>query len=212
MSFRVTEIFYSLQGEGFHAGRPAVFCRFSGCNLWTGREEDRNQSVCKFCDTDFLTISESGGKFANAAELVAKIMTMFPNFKHAKYTPYVIFTGGEPALQISSELIRLLKEQKVEIGIETNGTLSLPVGLDWVTVSPKSDTRLVITSGNELKLVWPQENICLSDYQDLDFEHFYLQPIDGQEHLEATQAAVNACLENPVWKLSLQTHKYIGIP
>lgn len=212
MSFNITEIFYSLQGEGFHAGRAAVFCRFAGCNLWSGREEDRAQATCKFCDTNFIQPAESGGKFASASELVSSIMSAFPDTQHAKYTPYVIFTGGEPALQITSELISLLKEQNVEIGIETNGTLPLPKGLDWITVSPKAGTQLAVTAGNELKLVWPQQDVALSDFQHLSFDHFYIQPKDGQERSTATQLAVEACCENPVWKLSLQTHKYIGIP
>lgn len=212
MSFRVTEIFYTLQGEGFHAGRAAVFCRFSGCNLWTGREEDRELATCKFCDTNFVQSAESGGIFASASELVSNIMNTFPSVQHTKYIPYVVFTGGEPALQVTSELISLLKEQKVEIGMETNGTLPLPEGVDWLTVSPKAGTQLAVTSGSELKLVWPQENVSLSDFQDLDFEHLYLQPKDGLERSVATQLAVEACRENPVWKLSLQTHKYIGIP
>ncbi|SIO28228.1 7-carboxy-7-deazaguanine synthase [Halodesulfovibrio marinisediminis] len=212
MSFRVTEIFYTLQGEGFHAGRAAVFCRFSGCNLWTGREEDREQATCKFCDTNFVQPAESGGTFASASELVSSIMNTFPDIQHAKYTPYVVFTGGEPALQVTPELISLLKEQQVEIGIETNGTLPLPEGLDWITVSPKAGTQLAVTSGHELKLVWPQENVILSDFQALDFEHFYIQPKDGQKRSTSTQLAVKICRENPVWKLSLQTHKYIGIP
>ncbi|SHJ68350.1 7-carboxy-7-deazaguanine synthase [Halodesulfovibrio aestuarii] len=212
MSFKVTEIFYTLQGEGFHAGRAAVFCRFSGCNLWTGREEDRKHAACKFCDTNFVQLAESGGTFASASELASKIINTFPNIQHTKYTPYVVFTGGEPALQVTSELLNLLKERKVEIGIETNGTLPLPEGIDWITVSPKAGTQLSVTSGSELKLVWPQENVSLADFQNLDFEHFYLQPKDSLQRSAATQLAVEACRENPVWKLSLQTHKYIGIP
>ncbi|WP_432735740.1 7-carboxy-7-deazaguanine synthase [Maridesulfovibrio sp. FT414] len=212
MSFSVVEIFYTLQGEGFHAGRAAVFCRFSGCNLWTGREQDRESSACRFCDTDFVNIAESGGKFPDASELVSQIMETFSDYKHARYVPYVVFTGGEPALQLTTELIGMLKERGAEVGVETNGTLPLPAGLDWISVSPKAGTDLAVKSGNELKLVWPQENVFLADFQDLDFDHFYLQPKDGPDRSAATISAVETCRKNPVWKLSLQTHKYIGIP
>ena len=212
MAFRVKEIFYTLQGEGYHAGRPAVFCRFLGCNLWSGLEKDRKTAKCQFCDTDFLQASESGGEFETASELVSAILSHFPPFNHENYRRYVVFTGGEPALQISSKLIQELKLHDIELGIETNGTIDLPKGLDWVTVSPKSGTELAVTSGSELKLVWPQDNIKLSDFEALDFEHLYLQPKDDNDRSKATQLAVKTCLENPVWKLSLQTHKFIGIP
>ncbi|WP_374291019.1 7-carboxy-7-deazaguanine synthase [Desulfovibrio desulfuricans] len=211
MSFAVKEIFYTLQGEGFHAGRPAVFCRFSGCNLWSGREEDRQFAKCRFCDTDFVGAGSSGGTFANATQLARVICSFFPSFTHAGYRPYVILTGGEPALQVTDELVWELTRHGVQVGMETNGTLALPDGLDWVTVSPKAGTKLVVASGNELKLVWPQEGIALQDFEQMDFEHFFLQPRDDAGHKQATQDAVGICLDRPLWKLSLQTHKFIGI-
>lgn len=211
MSFAVKEIFYTLQGEGFHAGRPAVFCRFSGCNLWSGREEDREFAKCRFCDTDFTGTDKSGGTFENATLLASAICSFFPSYAHAGYRPYVVFTGGEPALQVTDELVWELTRHGVQTGIETNGTLALPDGLDWVTVSPKAGTRLAVTSGNELKLVWPQEGIALQDFEQLNFEHFFLQPCDCSCQTQATEEAVKICLNNPLWKLSLQTHKFIGI-
>lgn len=212
MGFVVKEIFYTLQGEGFHAGRAAVFCRFSGCNLWSGREADRAIAKCRFCDTDFLGIAASGGKFDNAKALAHAIRSFFPDYQHPGYRPYVVFTGGEPALQVTAELVRELKGLGVELGIETNGTLALPGGLDWITVSPKAGTELVVTSGNELKLVWPQEGISLQELEGLDFEYCYLQPLDCGDGSSATRQAVGICLEHPVWRLSLQTQKFIGIP
>ena len=211
MNFAVKEIFYTLQGEGFHSGRPAVFCRFSGCNLWSGREEDRQFAKCRFCDTDFLGAAASGGVFADAELLAQAICSFFPSYAHASYRPYVVFTGGEPALQITGELLGQLTRRGVEVGIETNGTLALPEGLDWITVSPKAGTELVVTCGSELKLVWPQEGISPQDFEHLAFEHFYLQPRDYAGQLQATQEAVKICLDRPMWKLSLQTHKFIGI-
>lgn len=212
MAFRVKEIFYTLQGEGFHAGRPAVFCRFSGCNLWSGLEKDRDKAKCRFCDTDFLEPAESGGTFSTPADLTAAILSFFPSYQHPKYRPYLVLTGGEPALQVTPELIRELKKHNIELGMETNGTLPLPGGLDWVTVSPKAGTDLVITSGDELKLVWPQKNVSIQDYEELNFKHFFLQPRDDEDRNKSTGLAVEKCLENPLWKLSLQTHKFIGIP
>lgn len=212
MSFAVREIFYTLQGEGFHAGRPAVFCRFSGCNLWSGREEDREFAKCRFCDTDFLGATGSGGVFTDASTLASTICSYFPNYTHAGYRPYVVLTGGEPALQVTEELLRELTGRGVELGMETNGTLALPKGLDWITVSPKAGTKLVVTAGNELKLVWPQEGIALQDFEHLRFEHFFLQPLDSSCQPRAIQEAVKICLDRPMWKLSLQTHKFIGIP
>ena len=211
MSFAVKEIFYTLQGEGFHAGRPAVFCRFSGCNLWSGREEDREFAKCRFCDTDFTGAEKSGGEFEDAPMLARAICSFFPRYAHEGYRPYVVFTGGEPALQVTEELVWELTRHGVQIGMETNGTLELPDGLDWITVSPKAGTRLAVASGNELKLVWPQEGIALQDLEQLDFEHFFLQPCDCAGQTQATQDAVKICLERPIWKLSLQTHKFIGI-
>ncbi|MBT9749032.1 7-carboxy-7-deazaguanine synthase [Desulfovibrio desulfuricans] len=211
MSFAVKEIFYTLQGEGFHAGRPAVFCRFSGCNLWSGQEEDRKFAKCPFCDTDFLGAEKSGGEFKNAATLAQAICSFFPSYTHPGYRPYVVFTGGEPALQLTEELLQELGRCGVETGIETNGTLPLPKGLDWITVSPKAGTKLVVTSGSELKLVWPQEGISVQDFEQLDFKHFFLQPRDYAGQSQATEDAVRICQDRPLWKLSLQTHKFIGI-
>ena len=211
MSFAVKEIFYTLQGEGFHAGRPAVFCRFSGCNLWSGREEDRKFAKCPFCDTDFIGAENSGGEFKNAATLAQAICSFFPIYTHPGYRPYVVFTGGEPALQLTGELLQELNRRGVETGIETNGTLALPEGLDWITVSPKAGTKLVVTSGSELKLVWPQEGISAQDFEQLDFKHFFLQPRDYAGQSQATEDAVRICQDRPLWKLSLQTHKFIGI-
>lgn len=212
MGFTVKEIFYTLQGEGFYAGRPAVFCRFSGCNLWSGREADRETAQCRFCDTDFLGTSPSGGKFEDAKALAHAVRSFFPTFQHPGYRPYVVFTGGEPALQVTAELVQELKRYGVELGIETNGTLALPDGLDWITVSPKARTVQVVTSGNELKFVWPQKDFSLSELERLNFEHFYLQPLDCKDQPGLMQQVVNICLKHPLWKLSLQTHKFIGIP
>ena len=212
MGFVVKEIFYTIQGEGFHVGRPAVFCRFSGCNLWSGREVDRAEAKCRFCDTDFLGTSILGGGFEDAKALVHAICSAFPDYQHPGYRPYVVFTGGEPALQVTVELVQELKRHGVELGIETNGTLALPDGFDWITVSPKAGMDLAIKSGNELKLVWPQEGISLQDLEGLAFDYFYLQPLDYEGGAQATQQAVRTCMEYPLWKLSLQTHKLIGIP
>ena len=211
MSFAVKEIFYTLQGEGYHAGRPAVFCRFAGCNLWSGREEDRQFAKCRFCDTDFIGAEKSGGTFENATLLAQAICAHFPAYAHEGYRPYVVFTGGEPALQITDELVWELTRHGVQVGIETNGTLALPDGLDWITVSPKAGTTLVVTRGNELKLVWPQADMTMHDFEHLEFEHFFLQPCDCAGKTQATEEAVKICLNNPLWKLSLQTHKFIGI-
>lgn len=211
MSFAVKEIFYTLQGEGFHSGRPAVFCRFSGCNLWSGREEDRKFAKCPFCDTDFLGAEKSGGEFKTAEALAQAICSFFPSYAHPRYRPYVVFTGGEPALQLTEELLQELGRCGVETGIETNGTLPLPKGLGWTTVSPKAGTKLLVTSGSELKLVWPQEGFSVQDFEQLDFEHFFLQPRDYAGQSQATEDAVKICQDRPLWKLSLQTHKFIGI-
>ena len=211
MSFAVKEIFYTLQGEGFHSGRPAVFCRFSGCNLWSGREEDRKFAKCPFCDTDFLGAEKSGGEFKTAEALAQAICSFFPSYAHPRYRPYVVFTGGEPALQLTEELLQELDRCGVETGIETNGTLPLPKGLGWITVSPKAGAKLLVTSGSELKLVWPQEGFSVQDFEQLDFEHFFLQPRDYAGQSQATEDAVKICQDRPLWKLSLQTHKFIGI-
>ena len=207
--YQVKEIFYTLQGEGARTGRPSVFCRFTGCNLWSGLEKDRNDAVCKFCDTDFVgTNGTGGGKFKTARELSEAIDAKWKNTNSNKY---VVCTGGEPALQIDKELIDALHKKGFEIAIETNGTLELPIGIDWITVSPKSDSILRIVKGNELKLVYPQNDANPQDFYDLNFDQFYLQPLDNELKSENTQKTIQYCLENPKWKISLQTHKYIGI-
>tara|TARA_B100001113_G_C20850899_1_gene509561 strand:- start:21 stop:650 length:630 start_codon:yes stop_codon:yes gene_type:complete len=208
--FHVKEIYYTLQGEGSRTGRPSVFCRFSGCNLWTGIEADREKSICSFCDTDFLgTDGPGGGKHKDIKSLINKIDSEWPKSQPNKY---VVFTGGEPALQITKALVYELQIKGFEVAIETNGTLELPDNIDWVTVSPKADTKISVTSGNELKLVFPQTENNPDNFIHMDFEEFYLQPKDDDERNINTQKTIQYCLENPEWKLSLQTHKYMGIP
>jgi 7-carboxy-7-deazaguanine synthase len=211
MTYTVKEIFYTLQGEGAHTGRPAVFCRFAGCNLWTGRNEDREAAVCRFCDTDFVgSDGPGGGRFASAEELAAAINEQWPKGQRAR--PFVVCTGGEPLLQMDDDLVRALHKAGFAVAVETNGTRPAPEGIDWVCVSPKAGAPLAIRSGDELKVVFPQEGIDPANLEDLDFQHFYLQPMDGPERDASTRAAVAYCLANPVWRLSLQTHKYLGIP
>jgi len=211
VTYSIKEIFYTLQGEGAHAGRPAVFCRFSGCNLWTGREQDRAQAICQFCDTDFVgTDGEGGGKFATPAELAATISALWP----ASYTAskYVVFTGGEPLLQLDVALIEAMHAQGFTIAIETNGTLPVPAGVDWICVSPKMGSTLAVTQGNEIKVVIPQTGQDLSAYEKLDFEHYFVQAMDGPLAEFNTRLAIETCKRNPKWKLSLQTHKLLQIP
>lgn len=204
--YSIKEIYYTLQGEGFHSGRPAVFCRFSGCNLWTGREEDREKAICQFCDTEFVgTDGVNGGKY-NAAELVIQIKSLFPG-----PDCFVVCTGGEPGLQIDAELVKAFHESDIEIAIETNGTVDLPQGIDWITMSPKANTEILIKEGNELKIVYPQDEIRPSDFEDYNFENFYIQPMDSPELESNMQASINFVKQNPKWKLSVQTHKQIGI-
>lgn len=211
MTYSVKEIFYTLQGEGTHAGRPAVFCRFAGCNLWTGRESDRASAICKFCDTDFVgTDGERGGKYADADLLANQIDALWPA-SYAK-SKFVVFTGGEPLLQIDEALIAGMHARGFEIAIETNGTIPVPEGVDWVCVSPKVGSELAVHRGNELKVVIPQANQNIADYESLDFEHFYLQPMDGPDAERNTRLAIETCRNNPKWKLSLQTHKLLHIP
>ena len=207
--YTVKEIFYTLQGEGFHAGRPAVFCRFSGCNLWTGREEDRADAVCRFCDTDFFGVGPDGGKFATAEALADAIAARWPMADGGRR--YVVCTGGEPLLQLDAPLVDALHARGFEIAVETNGTQPAPAGLDWVCVSPKANAPLVLTQGDELKLVYPQAGGEPERYAQLDFAHFSLQPMDGPDLAHNTEAAVAFCLEHPQWRLSLQTHKALGI-
>jgi 7-carboxy-7-deazaguanine synthase (Cx14CxxC type) len=210
MSFAVKEIFYTLQGEGRHAGRPAVFCRFAGCNLWSGREADRAGAVCRFCDTDFVgTDGNGGGRFATAADLADAIAASWPSSHGPKFA---VLTGGEPLLQVDPALIAALHEQKFEIAVETNGTIAPPPGIDWLCVSPKAGAALAVTGGDELKLVFPQPGAEPARFESLAFTHFYLQPMDGPDRAANTIAGVNHCLANPLWRLSLQTHKIIGIP
>ena len=211
MTYSVKEIFYTLQGEGARAGRPAVFCRFSGCNLWTGRESDRASAVCKFCDTDFVgTDGERGGKYAGAAELAALIDSLWPTSYPA--SKYVVFTGGEPLLQLDAALIAAMHAHGFEIAIETNGTMDVPPGVDWICVSPKAGSFMKVEKGSELKVVIPQAGQNLADYEGLDFTHFYLQAMDGPDAAANTQLAIETCKRNPRWKLSLQTHKLLQIP
>jgi len=211
MTYQIKEIYYTLQGEGARAGRPAVFLRFAGCNLWSGREDDRTTAVCQFCDTDFVgTNGPGGGKFATAEALADAVASNWPRVAQGK--PYVVCTGGEPLLQLDASLIGALHAQGFEIGIETNGTIMPPDGIDWICVSPKAGSDIVVNKGNELKLVFPQSNGAPERYASLDFDCFYLQPMDGPDRTRNTAAAVRYCLDHPQWRLSLQTHKLIGIP
>jgi len=215
MTYAVKEIFYTLQGEGGQAGRAAVFCRFAGCNLWSGREEDRAQAVCRFCDTDFVgTDGTGGGKFATAQALAEAVRSHWPtlNGASAQGRPLVVCTGGEPLLQLDAPLIDALHAQGFEIAVETNGTQPIPPGLDWVCVSPKAGSELVATAGDELKLVFPQPGAMPAQFEHLAFRHFFLQPMDGPLREQHTQAAVAHCMAHPKWRLSLQTHKLLGIP
>jgi len=211
MAYSVKEIFYTLQGEGAQAGRPAVFCRFAGCNLWSGREEDRATAVCQFCDTDFVgTDGEGGGKFADGEVLAETINKLWPEAYTA--SKYVVFTGGEPLLQLDAELIASMHAHGFEIAIETNGTLPVPEGVDWICVSPKMGSKLVVRRGSELKVVIPQLGQDLAAYERLDFANFFLQPMDGPAAERNTKLAIETCKRNPKWRLSLQTHKYLQIP
>ncbi len=207
--YTVKEIFYTLQGEGRQAGRAAVFCRFSGCNLWSGREEDRSKAVCQFCDTDFVGTGPDGGKFATAAELAARIASEWPAGSGG--TPYVVCTGGEPLLQLDAALIEALHAEGFEIAVETNGTIAAPAGIDWICVSPKAGAPLLQTSGNELKLVYPQATQLPETVAHLQFDTFYLQPMDGPELAANTRAAIAYCMAHPRWRLSVQTHKVVNI-
>jgi 7-carboxy-7-deazaguanine synthase (Cx14CxxC type) len=209
MSYAVKEIFLTLQGEGAHAGRAAVFCRFAGCNLWSGREEDRERAICKFCDTDFVgTDGTLGGRYASAGELAD---TIAGQWTVGDADRYVVLTGGEPLLQLDGALIDALHARGFAIAIETNGTIGAPAGVDWICVSPKAGAELVLRHGHELKLVYPQAGAAPEDFADLAFERFSLQPMDGPDLIPNTARAVDYCLQHPQWRLSLQTHKTIGI-
>ena len=210
MTYSVKEIFYTLQGEGAQTGRPAVFCRFAGCNLWSGREEDRSRAICQFCDTDFVgTDGELGGKFKQAEQLAEVINQLWP--KDYSANKYVVFTGGEPLMQLDAALIAAMHEIGFTIAIETNGTLPVPQGVDWVCVSPKMGAELVVFKGNELKVVIPQLGQNMQKYAALDFEHFYVQAMDGLLQAENTRKAIDFCKQYPRWKLSIQTHKLLNI-
>ncbi len=210
MSYAVKELFYTLQGEGLNAGRPAVFCRFAGCNLWNGREEDRANSVCQFCDTDFIgTDGPGGGRFATAEALAAAVAEAWAGEPANRL---VVLTGGEPLLQVDEALTAALHAQGFEIAVETNGTIAPPPGLDWICVSPKADAKLEITSGDELKLVYPQPGVDPAAFAGMAFKTFLLQPMDGPDRLANTQAAIAYCLAHPRWRLGVQTHKILGIP
>lgn len=210
MSYAVKELFHTLQGEGAQAGRAAVFCRFSGCNLWSGREEDRAEAACRFCDTDFVGLDgEGGGRFPSAQDLAAAITETWGGGEHNRY---VVFTGGEPLLQLDAALIEAVHGRGFEIAVETNGTIAAPGGIDWICVSPKAGNPLVQAWGHELKLVFPQDGFDLEALAVLPFRHHWLQPMDGPDRLETTRAAVEHCRRDARWRLSLQTHKIIGIP
>ena len=212
MSYSIKEVFYSLQGEGFHAGRPAIFCRFSNCNLWTGREQDRASAICQFCDTDFVgTDGQNGGRFKTADDLVTHLLKFWPE---SETPPFTVLTGGEPLMQVDQALIEALHSANFEIAVETNGTKKAPAGIDWICVSPKANSELVLTQGDELKLVYPQPNLMPETVEQMNFKHFYLQPMANtntdlnQNH---TKMALEYCLKHPKWNLSLQTHKFLGI-
>jgi 7-carboxy-7-deazaguanine synthase len=210
MTYGVKEIYYTLQGEGARCGRAAVFLRFAGCNLWSGLEKDRHDAVCRFCDTDFVgTDGPGGGKFASAGSLARAVFAQWP--KDAKGQPYVVCTGGEPLLQLDKPLIVALHEKGFEIGIETNGTLLPPPGIDWICVSPKADAEQKLMHGDELKLIYPQAGAAPERFAGQDFQNFFLQPMDNPDRAANTEAATRYCLEHPQWRLSLQTHKLIGI-
>jgi 7-carboxy-7-deazaguanine synthase (Cx14CxxC type) len=210
-SYAVKEIFYTLQGEGYHTGRPAVFCRFSGCNLWTGREDDRHKAVCKFCDTDFAGVGPDGGRFATAGDLAARVASLWPSNGASK--PYVVCTGGEPLLQLDAALVDAFHAHGFEVAIETNGTQPAPPGIDWICVSPKANAKLTLLNGDELKLVYPQVEAEAQPecFEHLAFRHFSLQPMDGPNLDENVRRTVQYCLEHPRWRLSLQTHKLLGL-
>jgi 7-carboxy-7-deazaguanine synthase len=211
VSYTVKECFYTLQGEGMQAGRPAVFCRFSGCNLWTGREQDRHKAVCTFCDTDFVGVGPDGAKCSTADELATLVASRWPSDNSARSRPLVVCTGGEPLLQLDDAAVRALHARGFEIAVETNGTQPAPEGIDWICVSPKANAPLVLTRGNELKLVFPQPLAMPERFEDLAFDHFLLQPMDGPSVADNTRAALEYCLQHPQWRLSLQTHKLLGI-
>jgi 7-carboxy-7-deazaguanine synthase (Cx14CxxC type) len=211
-AYRVKEIFYTLQGEGTRSGWPAVFCRFTSCNLWTGRERDRHRAICQFCDTDFVgTDGPGGGRFDTAAGLAAAVAAAWQGQPHPRSRPYVVCTGGEPLLQLDAAAVSALHAAGFEVAVETNGTRPAPDGLDWICVSPKAGADLTLTAGDDLKLVFPQPGAEPERFEDLDFAHFLLQPMDDPDREAHTRATIEYCLAHPQWRLSLQTHKYAGI-
>jgi len=210
--YSVKEIYYTLQGEGAHTVRPAVFLRFSGCNLWTDREQDRHKAVCQFCDTDFVgTDGPGGGQFTDARLMADAVEGVWRRDVQTDHSRYVVCTGGEPLLQLDAPAVDALHAKGFEVGVETNGTQEPPTGLDWICVSPKAGAPFHLQRGNELKLVFPQPEAMPEQFEDLDFEHFFLQPMDGPAIRENTAAAVQYCLRSPRWKLSIQTHKLLGL-
>lgn len=209
MTYTVKEIFYTLQGEGANAGRAAVFLRFSGCNLWSGLEQDRSKAVCKFCDTDFVGTGPDGGKFQSPEDLSDAVNSKWPNQNQGK--KLVVCTGGEPLLQLDEQLIIALKMNGFEVAVETNGTIKPPKGIDWLCVSPKGKSTIVITTGQELKLVFPQEDALPGSFKELDFEHRFIQPMDGPSLAKNTELSIEFCMNNPQWRMSFQAHKIIGI-
>jgi 7-carboxy-7-deazaguanine synthase (Cx14CxxC type) len=212
MTYSVKELFYTLQGEGAQTGRASVFCRFTGCNLWSGLEKDRHKSICPFCDTDFVGVDgEGGGKFPNAQALAERIIQTWPGTKTTRTKPYVVFTGGEPLLQLDEELISHLHEAGFEVAVETNGTILAPKGIDWLCVSPKQGDKLLQCSGDELKLLFPLKNMPPSAFESLDFQHFFLQAIDEGDAINHLSEVIQYCLDNPQWRISLQTHKLLGL-
>jgi 7-carboxy-7-deazaguanine synthase (Cx14CxxC type) len=211
VKYAVKELFYTLQGEGANAGRPAVFCRFAGCNLWSGREADRATAICRFCDTDFVgTNGFGGGQFCSPESLARAVATAWPS-NGSRVRRLVVCTGGEPLLQLDETLVRAFHSEGFEVAIETNGTLRPPVGIDWICVSPKAGAELVVRAGDELKLVFPQAGADPEMFDDLDFQHFFIQPMDGPQRDANTQCALQYCLAHPKWRFSLQMHKVIGI-
>ena len=208
--YQVKETFYTIQGEGAQTGSPAVFCRFAGCNLWSGREEDRSTAICTFCDTDFVgTDGVNGGKYDSAEALATTIASLWEG---QPLNQLVVFTGGEPLLQLDEALIQSLHANGFRVAVETNGTIEPPAGIDWICVSPKAGADLMCKSGNELKLVYPQADFPPCQFADLKFDHFFLQPMDGPDYIKNTQLTVDYCKANPTWRVSLQTHKILGIP
>lgn len=208
--YKIKEIYYTIQGEGYHTGRPAIFLRFSGCNLWTGQEKDRFNAICYWCDTDFVgTNGINGGKYY-LDNLEKTILSLWP--KNESENPYVVCTGGEPLLQMNDEIINMIHKAGFEIGLETNGTIIPPVGIDWLCVSPKANTELLLIEGNELKIVFPQIGVNPKEYEKFDFNHFFIQPMDGENLHRNTRKAKEFIALNPKWKLSIQTHKILGIP